>query len=129
MNVQTIELSLLATLIVFMYKVPRFLLSGIRDPIAKILSIGKIMFMYRHYGLNSGILSALIFICLLHYSYNGVEGFTEIKNEKGEEEEEEQMENTLDSETNITENDRKVKENAEKAKVEAKRGQRFNFLK
>tara|TARA_Y100000816_G_scaffold211926_1_gene157491 strand:+ start:542 stop:1051 length:510 start_codon:yes stop_codon:yes gene_type:complete len=78
MDKQIIEMCYLATLLVFMYKIPRFLREVIRHPASKLIFVAKIILTYIYHGRNCAIISALIFIIILFHSYDGkIEGFSE----------------------------------------------------
>ena len=107
-----------------MYKTPRFLLNLMDGKFIKFMLICLIIYIYKNYGLNSGIMMSLIVICLLFNSYNGgFEGYDNMEEIKEVEEEE-----IVDSISNITDLNRKIKENSEKAKTEAKRETKEKFV-
>jgi len=74
-----IQLTLILVLVVLMYYTPLFLTDIARSPLGKLILISGVLGLSYKYGRNTGIISALIVLLLLHNYYEGLENKNDAK--------------------------------------------------
>jgi|10_taG_2_1085330.scaffolds.fasta_scaffold05254_4 hypothetical protein len=74
-----IQLTLILVLVVLMYYNPLFLTDITRSPLGKLALVGGVLGLSYKFGRNTGIISALIVLLLLHNCYEGLENKNDAK--------------------------------------------------
>jgi len=79
-----VELGLAALLAVLVYEKPNFLLGIVRSTLGKVIMIVIVGLLAKRFGLNSGLLAAIIMIVLLETTKEGFKGASEALLAEGE---------------------------------------------
>jgi hypothetical protein len=83
-----IEIVLVASLIVILYKMPDILADAINNRVGKCLFICLIIYVYKKVNANSAIILSIILIVIMRHNYTGIESFSNYSLEEEEKEEE-----------------------------------------
>ena len=113
-----VEISLIVLLVMLMYLNSQSLNRFSKSILGKTTLVISVLLITAKFGRNAGVLAAVIFVLLLHTSYEGIDEEEEEMNDEDlplDEEEEEGFETMQ----NITDNQRKLAEGSEYATLQA----------
>ena len=104
-----VEMILIATLIVILYKIPSLLANAINNRVGKLLFICLIIFVHKKVNTNSAIILSIIFILIMRHNYDGIEPFSNYENTDEKDDDEKEIELDKPRKNNMVDLNRKIK--------------------